>query len=47
MEPSVGYKRAMELLDDRFGNAYTVVDAWIKRMRVGQVISPKDCGGLR
>ena len=30
-----------------FGNTYTVVDAWIKRVTVGQIIYPKDCDGLR
>ena len=32
MEPNVGYKRTRELLDDRFGNTYTGVGAWIKRV---------------
>ena len=44
MEPNVGHK---ELLDDMFGNTYIVVDAWTKMVTVGQVISPKDCDGLR
>ena len=29
------------------GNAYTVVGASIKRVTVGQIMSPKDCDGLR
>ena len=32
MEPSLGYKRTRELLDDMFDNTYTGVDAWIKRL---------------
>ena len=46
MEPSVGYKRARQLLHNRLSNSYTGVDAWIKRVTVGQVISPTDCDGL-
>ena len=46
MEPSVGYKRARELLHNRFSNTYTGVDTWIKRVKVGRIISPTDCDGL-
>ncbi|MEG7524738.1 MAG: hypothetical protein M3H12_16875 [Chromatiales bacterium] len=46
MEPSTRCKRARELLDYRFSNTYTVVDTWIIRVTVGQVISPEDCDGL-
>ena len=47
MGPNVGYKRTRELLDDMFGNTYTVVDARTKRVTVGQIISPKNCDDLR
>ena len=47
MESNVGCKRATELLEDMSGNTYTVVDACIKRVTIGQIIFHKDCDGFR
>jgi len=42
MEPNEGYKRARELLSERFGNGYVIAEAWLKRVSDGRVIEAQD-----
>lgn len=39
MPPSEGYYRALQLLKDRFGNEYTIAEAWIKTVTEGKPVS--------
>jgi len=39
MPPSQGYKRALQLLKDRFGNEYTIAEAWIKTITDGKPVT--------
>jgi len=47
MEPEVGYRRARELLKDRFGNEYRISEGWIDKMISGAIIKSGDPAGLR
>ena len=47
MEPSEGYKKAKQLLKERFGNDYLITETWIKRIGSFEVISPRDKAKLQ
>ena len=47
MEPDVGFAKAKELLRERFGNDYTILETWIQRMSEYQNIKPSDREGLQ
>jgi len=47
MEPDMGYKRAHELLRDRFGNSYVIAEAWMKKVTDGRVIESQDGEALQ
>ena len=33
MEPEEGYRKALQLLKDRFGDGYTIAKAWMSKIR--------------
>ncbi|XP_038060478.1 uncharacterized protein LOC119731375 [Patiria miniata] len=47
MQPLEGYKRAKALLKERFGNNYTIAEAWVNKLTEGSSISPHDKKALR
>ncbi|KAJ8027040.1 hypothetical protein HOLleu_32065 [Holothuria leucospilota] len=47
MKPSEGYKRALQLLKERFGNEYQISEAWVKKITSGGKISANDKQSLR
>lgn len=47
MEPGEGYKRALKMLKDRFGNEFMTAEAWVKKLTTGGTISPHNKQGLR
>ena len=42
MNPDDGYRRAKELLRERFGNPYTITETWIGHVTNGQTIKPNE-----
>ena len=42
MQPDVGYRRARELLKQRFGDDYAISQAWVKKVTEGSVIGSKE-----
>ena len=42
MEPSEGYRKAKQMLKDRFGNPYRIADAWMQRVTQGNKIAPNN-----
>ena len=42
MHPDEGYRRAKELLQERFGNPYTITETWIDHVTNGQAIKPHE-----
>ena len=44
--PDKGYARARELLKQRYGDDYTVSQAWVKKVTAGSFLGPKDYGKL-
>lgn len=47
MKPSEGYKRALQLLKERFGNEYQISEAWVKKITSGGRISANDKQSLQ
>ena len=47
MEPNEGYIKARELLQTRFGNDYSITEAWIGKMTQGGYIKPNDPKALQ
>ena len=47
MSPEQGYKRAKQLLKERFGNDYVITETWIKRITSFGSIKPADREKLR
>ena len=47
MQPNEGYKRAKELLKERFGNDYTISETWVNKVTEGSSIGPHDKRALR
>ncbi|XP_065068249.1 uncharacterized protein LOC135693649, partial [Rhopilema esculentum] len=47
LEPRDGYLKAKQILAERFGDAYTVSDSWLKKVSCGPVIKPGDREGLQ
>jgi hypothetical protein len=46
MNPTAGYQRARSLLHERFGNEFTVTQAWIDKVADGQPIKSTDGSAL-
>jgi hypothetical protein len=47
MDPTLGYRRALSLLKERFGNNYTISEAWISRITAVSSIRPSDRKALQ
>ena len=47
MEPSEGYKKAKQLLKERFGNDYLITETWVKKIGSFEAIGPRDKGKLQ
>ena len=47
LQPQDGYLKAKQILAERFGDAYTVSDLWLKKVSCGPVIKPGDREGLQ
>ncbi|XP_022102055.1 uncharacterized protein LOC110985381 [Acanthaster planci] len=47
MAPSVGYKRAKALLQERFGSDYVIAEAWVNKVTKGVPLASHDKVGLR
>ena len=47
MAPQLGYIRARELLEERFGSRYKIGEAWIKQITSGPVYHANDRKGLQ
>ena len=47
MNPEQGYLRAKELLKERFGNFYTILDSWVAKITDRPVIRPNDATALQ
>jgi len=47
MPADVGYKRARVLLKERFGNDFTITQAWVQRIIDRPQISSRDCNELQ
>ena len=46
MKPTEGYKRARQLLKDRFGDEYVIAEAWVGKISESKPISAHDTSGL-
>jgi hypothetical protein len=46
MKPSEGFTRAKHLLKERFGDDYTISEAWIQKVTTGAEVKPSDKLGL-
>jgi len=47
MPPSVGYARALELLKERFGNEFVILQAWIQKITTDPMIKNNDRSQLQ
>lgn len=47
MEPKEGYKRALQLLKERFGNSHVIAESWLKKVTQGPSILGSDKQSLR
>ena len=47
MVPQLGYRRAKELLQERFGSKYKIGEAWIKQITSGPVYHANDRKGIQ
>ena len=47
MSPSDGYRRARQLLQERFGNSFLITETWINKVTNGPEIKPTDCEMLQ
>ncbi|XP_041455129.1 uncharacterized protein LOC121407938 [Lytechinus variegatus] len=47
MDPTVGYKKAKQMLKERFGNPYKIADAWIQRVTQATKIEPNNKKALQ
>ena len=47
MSPQAGYRRARELLKERFGNQYQISEAWLKKVTGGPAIKATDGTALQ
>ncbi len=47
LEPQYGYAKAKQILAERFGDAYTVSNSWLRKVSDGPVIKPGDREGLQ
>ena len=47
LEPQEGYTKAKQILAERFGDAYTVSNSWLKKVSCGPMIKPGDREGLQ
>ena len=47
LEPQEGYMKAKQILAERFGDAYTVSNSWLKKVSCGLVIKPGDRESLQ
>ncbi|PFX17886.1 hypothetical protein AWC38_SpisGene17772 [Stylophora pistillata] len=46
MDPSLGYQRARELLQERFGHPFTIASKYVTRLTEGPPLKPGDRAGL-
>ena len=47
MDPDEGFRKAKELLKNRFGNNFLVSEAWVKKVTQGPPLKPSDRVGLQ
>ena len=47
MKPEIGYKRARQLLKERFGNEWRISQAWIKKISIGGMLKPNSPEALQ
>ena len=46
-EPTAGYQRARQLLDSRFGDAFVISEAWVRKIVDGPAIKPNNTESLQ
>ena len=47
MSPAAGYARALELLNERFGNEFVILHSWIQKITVGALLKNNDRSQLQ
>jgi len=47
MDPKIRYAKARSLLEERFGNRYTVTEAWMAKVTEGPILDNWDADGLQ
>ena len=46
MDSSLGYRKARELLEERFGHPFAIASEYVTKSTKGPPLKPSDCAGL-
>ena len=46
MDSSLGYRKARELLEERFGHPFTIASKYVTKLKEGPMLKPWDLAGL-